>query len=68
MKVEYIIHDREDVIAIVYRDETLGRVVVIKNNINPDSTLSVISMDDNNEKNSIDMKDFILSIIPKEEE
>jgi hypothetical protein len=66
MKIEYIIHDRENVIAVVYKHETLGRLVVVKGNIDPEQSINVVSMD-GKEENSVDMREFILSVVPKEE-
>lgn len=67
MKVEYAFINGDDVIAIVYHHESLGRVVMVRGNINPEFDLylhPLNSVDDVDIKK--DMMEFLLQSIPEE--
>ena len=66
MKAEFVIINGDDAIAIVYKHETLGRIVMVRSNINPEFNVSIHSLSDGTEDIEIDMLEFVLKSIPED--
>lgn len=65
MKVEYFILNADDVVCIVYKHETFGRVMVITPPVSLNHEIRVIGYDGNTLGDG-DLKEFLISLLPKD--
>lgn len=67
-KVKYAIITQEKQIGLLWENEKLGKVLVLENGvkISFNQDLEIYNVDDEKLENHVDLRDFLLEIIPKD--
>lgn len=63
MEIEFFIENNNNIVAIVYKHESLGRIVIVTGEINPHFSLQIYQSD-GGKIDSVDMMEFLLKTLP----
>jgi hypothetical protein len=65
-KLQFIVINNDEAIGLVYKHESLGRVLILRGNINPEFDIVIHPVDEADSDVVKDIKEFILETIPNE--